>query len=367
MGSLGGNQSDEDVTHRQTSFSQYACVFYNSYGEGLPRGEGGPPGRCVVVGQRVQTEEIPAYCAVALAGLGNLPDTIASRSILIEMRRRAPDELVEPFRHRVHTRQAIALRDLLAAWCAGIGASLTDVQPEIPQGVNDRDADCWEPLLAIADAAGGDWPERARAAAVSLVSGGAERTQTTGVQLLSDLYDVFDGADKLSTETILLRLHSLPESAWSDVHGKPLNDRGLATRLRKYGVKPKAVRIGESTPRGYAAADLADVWERYVLPTRQEAQQAQQRNTQQSETRGATQRPAENRQKPGPVADVADVALFPGRQRDVALEASVADADFEERAAILEYDGGLTRAEAEALAAEEMPDLPDFLDRRLAR
>jgi hypothetical protein len=328
---------------------------------------GAVAGRCVVVGQRVQTEEIPAYCAVALAGLGNLPDTIASRSILIEMRRRAPDELVEPFRHRVHTRQAIALRDLLAEWCAGIAASLTDVQPEIPKGVNDRDADCWEPLLAIADVAGGDWPERARAAAVSLVSGAAERTQTTGVQLLSDLYDAFDGADKLSTETILSRLHNLPESAWADVHGKPLNDRGLATRLRKYGVKPRAVRIGESTPRGYVASDLADVWERYVLPTRQEAQQAQQRNTQQSETRGATQRPAENRQKLGPVADVADVALFLGRESDVALEASVADADFEERAAMLEYDGGLTRADAEAQAASEMPDLPDFLDRRLAR
>jgi hypothetical protein len=115
------------------------------------------------------------------------------------------------------------------------------------------------------------------------------------------------------------------------------------------------------------ASDLADVWERYVLPTRQEAQQAQQRNTQQSETRGATQRPAENRQKLGPVADVADVALFLGRESDVALEASVADADFEERAAMLEYDGGLTRADAEAQAASEMPDLPDFLDRRLAR
>ena len=199
------------------------------------------------------------------------------------------------------------------------------------------------------------------------MSGAAERTQTTGVQLLSDLYDVFDGADKLSTETILSRLHDLPESAWADVYGKPLNDRGLATRLRKYGVKPKVVRIGESTPRGYVAADLEDAWKRYVLPTRQEAQQAQQRNTQQSETRGATQRPAENRQKLGPVADVADVALFSGRESDVAHEASVADADFEERAAILEYDGGLTRAEAEAQAASEMPDLPDFLDRRLAR
>jgi hypothetical protein len=327
---------------------------------------GAVTGRCVVVGKRVQTEEIPAYCAVALAGLGKLPDTIASRSILIEMRRRAPDEFVEPFRYRVHTPQAIALRDLLGEWCAERRASLTDAQPEIPQGVNDRDADCWEPLLAVADAAGGDWPKRARAAAVCLVAGAAERTQTTGVQLLSDLYDVFAGADKLSTETILLRLHGLPESAWADVYGKPLNDRGLATRLRKYDVKPKAVRIGDSTPRGYVAADLADVWERYVLPTRQEAQQAQQRNTDQNSTQSATQIPAENRQKLALVADVADVALFPGRPRDVALKASVADGALEERAAVLEYDAGLSRAEAEAQAAAEMPDLPSFLDRRIS-
>jgi hypothetical protein len=328
---------------------------------------GAVTGRCVVVGKRVQTEEIPAYCAVALAGLGKLPDTIASRSILIEMRRRAPNELVEPFRHRVHTPQAIALRDLLGGWCAGIAASLTDAQPEIPQGVDDRDADCWEPLLAVAATAGGDWPKRARAAAISLVAGAAERTQTTGVQLLSDLYDVFAGADKLSTESILLRLHSLPESAWADVYGKPLNDRGLATRLRKYGVKPKAVRIGDSTPRGYVAADLADVWARYVLPTRQEAQQVQQRNTKQSPTVSATQKPAENPEKLAGVVDVADVALFPGRQRDVVLEAGVVDAAFEERAAVLEYDAGLTRAEAEAQAAREMPELPSFLDRRVSQ
>jgi hypothetical protein len=235
---------------------------------------GAKAGRCFMVGNKVQTEELSAYCAVALAGLGNLPDTIASRSILIEMRRRAPDEFVEPFRHRVHTPQAIALRDVLAGWCTGIAASLTDEQPEIPQGVNDRDADCWEPLLAVADVAGGDWPERARAAAVSLVAGASERLLTTGVQLLSHTRDVFGDAEKLSTETILHRLHNLPESPWADIHGKPLNDRGLATRLRKYGVKPKTVRIGDNTLRGYVAADLADVWERYVLPTRQEVQQA---------------------------------------------------------------------------------------------
>lgn len=287
---------------------------------------GAVAGRCVVVGKKVMTEEIPAYCAVALAGLGNLPDTIASRSILIDMRRRAPDETVEQFRHRIHTQQAVSIKDALIEWCVEIAPRLAE-EPEMPPGIEDRDADCWEPLLAIADAAGGDWPTRAREAAVALVARSAERTQTSGVQLLADLFDVFRGATKLATETILDRLLALPESAWADVHGKPLNQRGLATRLRKYGVKPKVVRIGEATPRGYLAADLDDAWKRYVLPSRQEAQQAQQRNTPKTATQSATRIPAENGRKSTAVADVADVALFPGREGPVAQRLLVADED----------------------------------------
>jgi hypothetical protein len=239
---------------------------------------------------------------------------------------------------------------------------MIDARPEIPQGVVDRDADCWEPLLSIADAAGGDWPQRARTAAIALVKGAAEKTQTTGVQLLSDLYDVFAEAEKLPTETLLNRLHNLPESAWADCHGRPLNDRGLATRLRKFGVKPKVLRIGDSTPRGYLAADLEDPWKRYVLPSRQNAQQAQQRNTHERPSQSATEKPVENGQKEAGVADVADVALFSTRDADAADAAY----EFQERAAIRQYDGGFSRAEAEALAAEDMPDLPKFLDRRAA-
>ena len=277
---------------------------------------GAKAGRCIVVGKKVMTEEIPAYCAVALAGLGNLPDTIASRSILIDMRRRAPHEAVEPFRHRYHASQAEPIKAALAAWCADHEAAL-GAEPAMPQGIEDRDADCWEPLLAIADAAGADWPKRAREAAVALVARSAERTQTSGVQLLADLFDVFQAADKLATETILLRLHGLPESAWADVYGKPLNQRGLATRLRKYGIKPKVVRIGDSTPRGYLAADLHNAWNRYVPAFRQEEQQAQQCNMQRASTGSATETAAENYEKNGSCCGVADVAGFPGRQADV--------------------------------------------------
>ena len=290
---------------------------------------GAKAGRCIVVGKKVMTEEIPAYCAVALAGIGNLPDTIASRSILIDMRRRAPDEVVEPFRHRYHADEAKPIKEALAEWCAEHEAEFYGADPRMPQGIEDRDADCWEPLLAIADVAGAEWPRRAREAAVALVARSAERTQTSGVQLLSDLFEVFKGAgaDKLATETILQRLHELPESAWADINGKPLNQRGLATRLKRFGIKPKVVRIGDSTPRGYLAADLHDPWNRYVPAFRQEAQQAQQRNMQQDPTECATEMTAENREKNGSCCGVADVAHFPGRAGDVAECEDVADGD----------------------------------------
>jgi hypothetical protein len=312
---------------------------------------GAVAGRCIMIGKKVETEEIPAYCAVALAGLGDLPDTIASRSILIEMRRRAFDEPVEPFRRRLQWPEAEKIRHRLSHWCDLVAPSLLGAQPAMPSGVVDRDADCWEPLLAIADAAGEDWPERARNAAKALVGIAAETTQTTGVQLLGDLYDIFGDAEKLPTQEILHRLRELPESPWLNVQGNALNDRGLATRLRKYGVKPKAVRISDQILRGYLATDLHDPWKRYVLPLRQEAHQAQQ----EQRHIGGPPNPGETGTD---VAAVADVAPF--RRTDVRCDAY----ELEERAAILEFDGGLNRAAADARALEEMPDLPEFLKRK---
>ncbi len=109
-------------------------------------------GRCVVRGKQVFTEEIPAYCAVALAGLGGLPDTILTRSVVVRMRRRAPGEVIEPFRRRLHEHDGHALRDRLVRWAEHIEPSLTDVWPAMPDGIVDRDADVWEALLAVADA-----------------------------------------------------------------------------------------------------------------------------------------------------------------------------------------------------------------------
>jgi hypothetical protein len=233
---------------------------------------GAVAGRCVVRGKQIVTEEIPAYSAVALAGLGGLPDTILSRSVIVRMRRRAPGEHVEPYRRRMHAPEGHALRDRIATWAEAVAARAADHEPAMPAGIEDRDADLWEPLLTVADLAGGEWPERARVAAVALVALSKAGTPSLGIRLLADLRTVFGDADALATETILERLHKLDEAPWAElVAGKPLNARGLAHRLRDYGVSSKTVRIGEKTPKGYAREDLADAWARYLPPSPQES------------------------------------------------------------------------------------------------
>jgi hypothetical protein len=221
--------------------------------------------RCVVSGKKVEVEEIEAFSAVALAGLGDLPDTILTRSVIIRMRRRAPHEQVEPYRRRLHGAEGEGLRDRLAEWAES--TDLADAIPDMPEGIFDRAADVWEALLAVADEAGGEWPVRARVAAVALVALSREERPSLGVMLLSDLKTIFRDDEVLATVSILERLHNLEESPWGDIRGKPLDERGLARRLSPYGVKPKVVRIGTSTPRGYSLADLYDVWARYLPPT----------------------------------------------------------------------------------------------------
>ena len=171
---------------------------------------GAVAGRCVVQGNTVLTEELPAYAAVALAGLGDLPDTILSRAIIIRMNRRAPGERVEPFRARLHTAAGHALRDRLAAWAKG--TRITG-WPTLPDEVTDRAADCWEPLIAIADLAGGRWPDTARAAAVALVTRLVEdrREASLGLRLLADMRTVLGDDEAKTTCAILDRLQKLDE------------------------------------------------------------------------------------------------------------------------------------------------------------
>ena len=142
-----------------------------------------------------------------MAGLGNLPDTILTRSVIIKMRRRAPTEQVEPYRRRIHASEGNTIRDRLTAWADQVKDKLNPY-PLMPDGITDRAADVWEALLAVADVAGGIWPELSRVAAVALVADlrMAGGNGSLGVRLLGDLRQVFVDRNAVWTEEIL---HSL--------------------------------------------------------------------------------------------------------------------------------------------------------------
>ncbi len=236
---------------------------------GYKRGASIP--RCV--GPKHEVTRFDVYCAVALAGLGNLPETIMSRSIIIRMRRRAPGEKVEPLRTRIHEIEGHAFRAKLESWSKTV--DVADQFPEMPDGIVDRPAEVWEPLLIVADMAGGEWPRLARDACSALCLVAEDRRASLGVRLLADLRTVFGQDKAMHTQTVLQKLtgevHEPEETRrldddapWADLRGKPLGKRGLASMLRQYGVHPQKVTINGSSLQGYRYEHLWDAWVRYL-------------------------------------------------------------------------------------------------------
>lgn len=225
---------------------------------------GATAGRAVVRGKEVFTEDYPTFAAVALAGLGDLPDTIMTRSIVVRMKRRRADEHVEPYRRRLTRDRARDLYGILAAWADSVRPTVGESYPELPEGIEDRDADVWEPLIQVADAAGGDWPHRARVAAVALVKAAHEKPATLGIRLLADVRRVFGDAETLFSEDLVERLSELDEAPWGNLRGEGIDQGFIARTLGKYDIHPRRVRMSGIQKRGYERADLFDAWARYL-------------------------------------------------------------------------------------------------------
>ena len=256
-------------------------------------------------------ERLDTFAMAMLASIGDLPDTIMDRAVVVRMRRRAPGEHVAPYRTRRDAPPLNRLRDRLIRWVREHLGELQHAQPQMP--LEDRAADTWEPLIAVADLAGGDWPARARTAAQAMTAAEAQQEEDTSasVRLLSDLREVFDQADAeaLYSATILDALHKLDEAPWAEWYGHPLRPRELATMLRDYGVRPRDVREHGTGPqrKGYTRADLHEPWARYVprharQPRHDEEPAAQpaREPVADPEVPAAT-----SATDPGPVADVA--------------------------------------------------------------
>jgi hypothetical protein len=212
-------------------------------------------------------ETIPTFAMAALAGIGAMPDTIEDRAVVIRMRRRAPGETVAPFRHRRDRPALTGIRADLARWLGRHLKELEKAEPAMP--LEDRAADTWEPLIAVADLAGRDWPGLARHAAIVLT---ADRDQAANVsdriRLLADCRAAFGDAEALPTTTLVTRLRADPEAPWSDHGPAGITPMRLAALLREYDIRSANIRFGEpiGQVKGYYRADFTDAWARYCPP-----------------------------------------------------------------------------------------------------
>ena len=236
--------------------------------------------RCEGDATNMQVIEWPVFSPLALAGLeSRLPDTITTRAVVIEMRKRARGETVAPYRERDAVAEVATLVDALAAWAPGAVSDLQHARPAMPEGVYDRPSEVWEPLLAIADYAGGRWPTLAREACVRFVTAPVYRAPSLGVELLHDIREVmghgsdpdYPTVDRIGSVDLLAKLRDREESPWRDLdHGRGLNARRLGQFMAAYQVASIPVRIGGRTCKGYVTfgnekqVGLADAWARYL-------------------------------------------------------------------------------------------------------
>jgi hypothetical protein len=269
--------------------------------------------RCVGKGAEQDVVDFEVFCAKLLAGIdtGRLPDTIRDRGVELRMKRKAAGEEVQRFRRRDVEPLARDLTLVLEAWAATAVDVLRDARPDLPDELNDRTADAWEPLLAIADLAGtGD---RARTASLVL-AGQADVDETShGTRLLAKLRELMQSSGSAVTSAALVHSANsdmeLPFGGWRN--GKGIDARGVARLLKPYGLQPKTVRAADgTTPKGYALdAAVEEAFARYLpLYPSGSATSA----TSATSASPATHPPQEAWLGHGDVADVADVADVDG-------------------------------------------------------
>jgi Protein of unknown function (DUF3631) len=218
-------------------------------------------------------DECPTFAMAAIAGIGDMPDTIEDRAVVVTMRRRASDEKVSPLRRKRDIPALHAFRDRLHLTFSVNIPKLEIMESVLP--VEDRAADTWEPLITIADLAGGHWPALARAACTAMTSQATSAEDTSGERLLADLKTVFanagDETKALWTSNIIENLAEIDEAPWANYHEKrkdpKVSDRAIARLLRPYDIYSSSVRKGDKTRKGYHREDLQDAWQRYLTPS----------------------------------------------------------------------------------------------------
>jgi putative DNA primase/helicase len=231
-------------------------VLFNS---GWTRGSGVPR----INPDTLEPELFPTFAPKVIGMKGRkLPDTTLGRAIVLEMERKLPGEVVEDFEH-LDDAELRKLRGQFARWAADNMERLRRAKPAVPEGFYNRVACNWRPLLAVADGAGGDWPRRAREAAVALTG---KEPGTVYAETLTAIKTLFGDKERMFSEDIVRELHAIEGGPWAEWgrSGKPISQNALARLLKP--IAPEQMRIGYESKKGYERHQFRDVFDRYLPP-----------------------------------------------------------------------------------------------------
>ncbi len=269
-----------------------------------------------VVGEDHTPTQFSTWGAKAISGIGVLADTLMDRAIVLELRRKLPHENIARLRH-AGPADFQRLTSMLARYAEDTGHIIEAARPLLPDSLNDRAQDNWEPLLAIADHAGGHWPKTARDAALKISGKDQdEENASIGVMLLLDIQGIFESEplrERISTEDLLQKLHEMEDRPWPEWHrGRPITAQQLAKRLKPFKIAPKKIRFGYTTGRGYELEQFQDAFDRYLSGT---LEQPSQNNGLSKNIGGTISVNVPDRQKPNSLKNkecsvVPDVEVF---------------------------------------------------------
>lgn len=210
-----------------------------------------------------EVQRFTVFAPVVMAGIGKLPATIQDRSVVVMMRRKAPNEKVDKYRIRRDRPGLQKIHERVSEWSKDVrDVAKIYASNGIDIPVDDRQADVWEPLLIVAQLAGGNWPDTAREACkVMCANTDAEDSDSPDLLLLGDVRDIFGNATFIRSSELVSHLKMLHDSPWFD---EMLTPAKLSSKLRGYGIHPR--HSADKTRRGYYRADFRDTWIRYLSP-----------------------------------------------------------------------------------------------------
>ena len=223
--------------------------------------------------QRDKLQEFRTFSPLALAGRGrdSVPESVMTRSVIVPMRKMKRGDRLKPWKRRDAEPRGFDLRESLAEWAAVYLDSGPLTYPDLPEAITGRDAEVWEPLVMVADLAGGEWPARLRAAALAQVHAGRESDPDAvpwARRLLMDARTVWpdsEQTDRISTADLIDRLNALADSPWSGRSANGITPWMLSRWLQDCGIRPGTVRFPNGhISKGYERAGFMDAWERYL-------------------------------------------------------------------------------------------------------